>query len=103
MTYNEFCIKFTTYVATGKISPACWFDDVCEKVSDELKYDIRTKKYDFAGDYAALDEFLAVSDRESRNIAAARVSARATAAAHEAPRVSFNNTNDSRGILKKES
>ena len=76
---------------------------MCEKVSDELKYDIRTKKYDFAGDYITLNEFLAVLDRESRNITAARVSTRATAATREAPRVSFNNTNDSRDILKKES
>ena len=69
MTYNEFRTKFTTYAATGKISPARWFDDVCEKVSDKLKYNIRTKKYNFAGNYTALDEFLTVLDRESRNIA----------------------------------
>ena len=104
MTYNEFRTKFTTYAATGKISPDRWFDDVCEKVSDELKYDIRTKKYEFAGDYTALDEFLAVSDRELRNIAAGRANGRATTTAREAPRVSFNNTStsDSRGILKKD-
>ena len=76
---------------------------MCEKVSDELKYDIYTKKYDFAGDYIALNEFLAILNCESRNIATTRVSARVTAAAREAPRVSFNNTNDSRDILKKES
>ena len=28
MTYNEFRTKFTTYAATGKISPTRWFDDL---------------------------------------------------------------------------
>jgi len=99
MTYNEFRTKFTTYATTGKISPSRWFDDVCEKVSDELKYDIRTKKYEFGGDYTALDEFLAVSDRELRNIAAGR----AAATRKPPPSVSFNTSaTDSRGILKKD-
>ncbi len=70
MTYNEFRIKFTSYASTGKIARSRWFEDVCEKVSPSLKHDLRIEKYKMNNDYAILDEFLAVADRESRNIAA---------------------------------
>lgn len=70
MTYDKFRILFTKYAIAGNIPRARWFEDVCEKVSPALKNDIRTKKYELDNDYARLDEFLAVSDREARNIAA---------------------------------
>lgn len=93
MTYNDFRIKFTSYAMTGKISRTRWFEDVCEKVSPALKRDLRIEKYKMDSNYATLDEFLAVADRESRNISAEEVSlARKTT-------VTFN---DTRGILKKD-
>lgn len=95
MTYNDFRTKFTAYATTGKISPSRWFDDVCEKVSPALKRDLRIEKYKMNSDYSTLDEFLAIADRESRNINAEEL------ANPRKPAVNFN-TNDSRGILKKE-
>jgi hypothetical protein len=95
MTYNEFRIKFTAYATAGKISPTRWFEDVCEKVSPALKRDIRIEKYKMDNNYTVLDEFLAIADRESRNIHAEELSN------VRKPAVTFNN--DPRGILKKES
>ena len=70
MTYNQFRIKFTNLAITGKIARARWFDDVCEKISPALKLQIMTEKYKMSNNYTILDEFLAVTDRESRNILA---------------------------------
>lgn len=70
MSYTQFRDKFVTYAMDGKISPARWFDDVCEKISPSLKQDIRIEKYKMGSSYTVLDEFLAIADRESRNIAA---------------------------------
>ena len=69
MTYDEFRKKFTNYASTAKISRSRWFEDVCEKISPALKRDVRIEKYKMNGNYAILDEFLAIADRESRNIA----------------------------------
>ena len=68
MTYNDFRIKFTSYATTGKIARSRWFEDVCEKISPALKREIKIEKYKMKNDYATLDEFLAIADRESRNI-----------------------------------
>ena len=70
MTYNQFRIKFTNLAITGKIARARWFDEVCEKISPALKLHIMTEKYKMSNNYTTLDEFLAVTDRESRNILA---------------------------------
>lgn len=99
MTYNEFRIKFTTYATTGKIDRSRWFDDVCEKIAPHLKRDIRTEKYRMDQSYQVLDEFLAVADREERNIRAEE--------ARNRPAVAFTSstnglTDRGRGILKKE-
>lgn len=69
-TYNDFRVKFTNLATTGKIARSRWFEDICEKVSPALKHDLRIEKYKMNGDFATLDEFLAVADRESRNITA---------------------------------
>jgi len=89
MSYDDFRNKFTTYATTGKISPARWFDDMCDKISPALKRDIRTEKYKLDKNYAALDELLAVLDRESRNIAI-----------EERKQTPFSHSSDPRGILK---
>lgn len=96
MTYNEFRIKFTTYATTGKIDRSRWFDDVCEKIAPHLKRDIRTEKYRMNRSYQVLDEFLAVADREERNIRDEE--------ARNRPNVAFTSglTERGRGILKKE-
>lgn len=91
MTYNDFRIKFTQLATTGKIDVKRWFEDLCEKISPALKRDIRTEKYKMNEDYTTLDEFLAVSDREMRNIRA-----------EEAAIKPHTNT-DPRGILKMRS
>ena len=70
MTYNQFRIKFTNFASTGKIPRSRWFEDVCEKISSNLKREIKIEKYKMKGDYATLDEFLAIADREARNITA---------------------------------
>ena len=55
------------------------------------------EKYKMDSNYAALDEFLAIADRESRNIALEEAASTRKAQ----PSVTFSN-DDSRGILKKE-
>lgn len=97
MTYNDFRIKFTQYATTGKIARARWFEDVCEKIAPYLKKAIMTEKYKMNGNYEILDEFLAVTDRELRNIQAEENSRK--------PAVSFSSstatTDRGRSIMKK--
>ena len=68
MTYDYFRVKFNTYAITGKIARSRWFEDLCEKIAPHLKRDIRTEKYRMNNSYTFLDEFLAIADREERNI-----------------------------------
>ncbi|EKD17285.1 hypothetical protein MBM_04862 [Drepanopeziza brunnea f. sp. 'multigermtubi' MB_m1] len=68
ISYDDFRVKFTTYAITGKISRARWFEDVCEKVSPALKTHLMVEKYKMHGSYERLDEYLAIIDKESRNI-----------------------------------
>ena len=70
MTYNEFRIKFINYAITGKIARNRQFKNVCKKVSADLKRNLCIKKYKINGDYITLNEFLAIANRESRNISA---------------------------------
>ncbi|CZT01274.1 uncharacterized protein RAG0_09013 [Rhynchosporium agropyri] len=61
MTYNQFRVQFTNFATT--------------------EYTIATRKYEMNHNYTTLDEFLAVSDREFRNIAAKQnLNKKATAA-----------------------
>lgn len=92
LSYNEFRVKFTTYATTGKIARSRWFEDVCEKISPQLKRVIMTEKYKMSNQYSVLDEYLAVADREERNIRA-----------EENRHTSFTlqSTDRGRGILKK--
>ena len=76
MTYNDFRIKFTQLANTRKIDNKRWFKDLYEKISPALKRDIRTEKYKINEDYSRLDEFLAISNREIRNIKAEELTTR---------------------------
>lgn len=95
MTYNDFRIKFTKYASTGKISRSRWFEDVCDKIAPHLKMAILTEKYKMNDNYETLDEFLAVTDRETRNVKAEEL---------RKPVYAFNpaSSDRGRGILKKE-
>jgi hypothetical protein len=62
-----------------------------------LRRMIYIKKYKINGNYTALNEFLAIADRESRNIALKEAVTTRKAQAN----VTFN-SHDARGILKKE-
>lgn len=92
MAYADFRAKFTSYAVAGQIARARWFNDVYKKVSPALKNNLRAKKYELQGDYAALDKFLAIIDRESRNI-------QAKERAYARRNVDFSY---SHGILKKD-
>lgn len=76
ISYNEFRIKFTNYIIIRKIAGGRWFEDVCEKVSLDLKRNFRIEKYKINRDYITLDEFLAIANKESRNIIAKETLAR---------------------------
>lgn len=95
-SYHDFRSKFTTYATTGKIARSRWFEDVCEKINPHLKRAIMTEKYKMASNYTLLDEFLAVTDREERNIRAEEAH-RAKASASGTTTI----TDRGRGILKK--
>lgn len=99
MTYNEFRIEFTKYATTGKIARSRWFEDVCDKISPALKKEVKIEKYKMNNDYTTLDEFLAVADRESRNIQAEE-----NANARKSSTVGFEDSRGRQlgGILKKE-
>ncbi|CAL3963543.1 unnamed protein product [Diplocarpon coronariae] len=99
LSYNEFRSKFVTLAMAGKIDQSRWFDDVCEKVSPALKNDLRVEKYKMNNDYTTLDEFLAIADREARNIKQEE----AYNARRVAPAVAFSSKDRVPGILKRES
>ena len=100
MTYDEFRSKFVHFATAGKIDRSRWFDDVCDKVSPALKNDLRLEKYKMGNNYATLDEFLAIADRETRNIKSEEARRQAPAAPQQA--VTFSSRGRVRGILKKE-
>ena len=93
-TYDNFRVKFNTYAITGKIARFCWFEDLCEKIAPHLKRGIRTEKYRMNNSYTFLDEFLAIADREERNIRLEE---------SFKPAVAFAPSERSRNILKKDS
>lgn len=76
ITYNDFRVKFTQLAGTKKINTKRQFKDLYEKISPALKRDIRTEKYKINGDYNTLDEFLAIYNRETRNIKAKELTSR---------------------------
>ncbi|RKF74057.1 hypothetical protein GcM1_241077 [Golovinomyces cichoracearum] len=52
----------------GGISRACWFNDLCNKITPGLRHDIRGEKFRMSEDYTRLDEFLQYLDRENAAI-----------------------------------
>ncbi|EKD19704.1 hypothetical protein MBM_01656 [Drepanopeziza brunnea f. sp. 'multigermtubi' MB_m1] len=108
MSYNDFRSKFTAHAITSKISRARWFEDMCEKISPALKTHLMIEKYKMQSSYERLDEYLAIVDRESRNIKSeeAAIARRyASYASSSSANVSFTSgarTSGTRGILKKE-
>ncbi|CAL3969530.1 unnamed protein product [Diplocarpon coronariae] len=79
LSYNEFRSKFVTLAIAGKID--------------------QSQKYKMNNDYTTLDEFLAIADREARNIKQEE----AYNARRVAPAVAFSSKDRVPGILKRES
>ena len=96
ISYNQFYIKFTNLVSTSKIARSYQFNDVYKKISLTLKLYIITKKYKIVNDYFTLDEYLAITDRESRNIFTKEALYKKVVAV-----AVRSNINKSSGILKK--
>lgn len=95
MSYQDFRTKFSHLAVTGRIARSRWFDELCEKVSPQLKRYIVTERFRMNNDYTTLDEFLAVTDRGLRNI-----EKEDQAATYRKSSVSFASGSTPRGVLK---
>lgn len=67
-TYRCFRMKFRELAMEAGTSRACWFNDLCNKITPALRRDIKGEKFRMSEDYTRLDEFLQYLDRENAAI-----------------------------------